>query len=474
MTAPTTHLDHLVEKAGRWTAARTTRRSFLHRLGQFIVVIAAGPTIATLLMKQVEARVCGQSGVTPKCATFGCSGEGHVWGWCWYASDGCCRNNGLKKICDCCVVNYPNVHGYCPSGTNVACIVESCGEDPRVNQVDIATVAWQNTDGYFSSAVEAGQGARASRAVIALATDRYFPLMAAPLAGALGAPLFVVGAGGLSFSDLSRMQNLGVRTAMLVGAVPSSVNTSLSGAGIQTEAVTTSADRSTAGIEIAERIRSISAIHRTVTVVDSGFSAGSAVFAANFAAVNGFPLVVGAAAADAVGSPTFYVGPEATGASVDAQRTASTNLPALSIELADLAAVSPTAQARRIALVSEASADLVGLLNLQASIVLHPIDRLGTVADWLESHGRKYGKFEKVFFVQGPGQLTPDEYWRLQGTVNGFRVNELMGVSGQGLPVIRQPLAERPIGMARIDGSIPWGSEPAPSYWTSVAQTFRD
>ena len=37
-----------------------------------------------------------------------------------------------------------------------------------------------------------------------------------------------------------------------------------------------------------------------------------------------------------------------------------------------------------------------------------------------------------------------------------------------------RPMAERPIGLARIDGSLPWGSEPAPPYWTGVAQTFRD
>ena len=137
-------------------------------------------------------------------------------------------------------------------------------------------------------------------------------------------------------------------------------------------------------------------------------------------------------------------------------------------------AASPSASPRRVALVSQASADLEGLLNLQAAIVLHPIDALGPVAQWLETHGRIYGKFETVFFVQGPGQLTPDEYWRLQGTVNGYRVNELMGVSGQGLPVIRQPLDERPLGRARVDGSISWGSQPAPSYWTSAAQTCRD
>ena len=261
---------------------------------------------------------------------------------------------------------------------------------------------------------------------------------------------------------------------MLVGALPTSVNTSLSQAGVRSEVVSTSADRTTVSVEVAAEIRTITAIHRTVTIVDSGFSAAAAILAANFAAINGFPLAVGPAATDAIGSPTVYVGAEAAGASVDGQRTSSNTLPSLSMELADLAAASPVARSRRVALVSEASGEVLGLLNLSSAIVLHPIDHLGSVADWLDASGRRYGKFERVFFVQGPGQLNADEYWRLQGTVNGYRVNELMGVSGQGLPVIRQPLGERPIGAARIDGSLPWGSEPAPNYWTSVAQTFRD
>ncbi|MGI9597387.1 MAG: hypothetical protein ACR2QK_14585, partial [Acidimicrobiales bacterium] len=60
-------LDGTVERLGRWTAARTTRRSFLHRLGQLAVFVAAGPTIAGLLIREAQARVCGQSGITPKC-----------------------------------------------------------------------------------------------------------------------------------------------------------------------------------------------------------------------------------------------------------------------------------------------------------------------------------------------------------------------------------------------------------------------
>ncbi len=74
MNAGTGTIDGAVERVGRWTAARTTRRSFLHRLGQLAVFVAAGPTIAGLLIREAQARVCGQSGVTPKCDTFDCTG----------------------------------------------------------------------------------------------------------------------------------------------------------------------------------------------------------------------------------------------------------------------------------------------------------------------------------------------------------------------------------------------------------------
>ena len=51
-----------------------------------------------------------------------------------------CAGGALKKICDCCRANHPNVHGYCPSGTNVLCIVESCGADPRVQVVALRRI----------------------------------------------------------------------------------------------------------------------------------------------------------------------------------------------------------------------------------------------------------------------------------------------------------------------------------------------
>ena len=86
-------LDKLTESAARWLAGRQTRRSFLGRLGRGAMLVAGGSTLATLLLDQeAEARVCGQSGVSPKCDTYDC---GDVWGWCWYAS-GCCAGGELK------------------------------------------------------------------------------------------------------------------------------------------------------------------------------------------------------------------------------------------------------------------------------------------------------------------------------------------------------------------------------------------
>jgi hypothetical protein len=48
--------------------------------------------------------------------------------------------------------------------------------------------------------------------------------------------------------------------------------------------------------------------------------------------------------------------------------------------------------------------------------------------------------------------------------VNGFEAHLLIGVSGQGLPVISQPESERPLGKARLT---PVDNAPtAAAYWT--------
>ncbi len=463
-------LDSVVERVSRWTASRTTRRSFLHRFGQFAVMVAAGPTIAGLLLRRAEARVCGQSGVTPKCATFDCNGPDDVWGWCWYANDGCCRNDGLKKICDCCTVDYPNVHGYCPSGTNVRCIVESCGTDPRVLSVSLTPLTWA-AGGYTAAAVEVAHRS-ASRVVLAPESDRWAQYVAAPLAGTLGVPLLTIGSAGPLPGDLALLARLGVSKVLAVGAVDGTAAATYARAGIEFQSVSSAGDLSTLCLDVAAAIESVNDINRTVTIATTGLSAAAAPIAAAMAALNGFPLIIGTATAALIGKPTLYIGPEPANAGVPAERTTATNLVDLSMELATLSSSAPFVDASRIALAPDGSADIIDLVNLGAPIVLHPLNRLGAAEQWLQTHVVQHGELDEVFFTRGPGELTTDEYWRLQSAVNGFRVDQLMGGSGEGLPVIRQPLAERPIGKARTDGALPVGAG-APSYWTELGQTLR-
>lgn len=462
-------VDDHIERLSRWTAARLTRRSFFHRAGQVAMMVAAGPVVANILARQADARVCGQSGVTPKCETFDCNGIDDVWGWCWYANDGCCANEGLKKICDCCTVNYPNVHGYCPSGTNVRCIVESCGQDPRVLAVELAPIAWDADHGYHHAAILAGH-ASALSVVIAPAEDDWATLIAAPLAGALGVPLLPVAAEGLTAADTQLLERLGTTRLFTVGDLSGALG-SLSSYDVRE--VSAATDPGDLSVDVAAYIRQVNDVNRTVTVATNGLSAEAAALAANLAALNGFPLAVGSEATETIAMPTLYIGPEPTEVDVPGERTTSTSMQDLSIELADLASAAPFVPADRVTIAPIGTPDIVGLLNLRTPMVLHPLNALGPVATWFETHSLRYGLLTGVYFTTGPGELTTAEYWTMQGMVNGFRVDQLQGESGEGLPVIRQPFAERPIGLARVDGSLPFGSEGAPGYWTSAGQTFR-
>jgi len=252
----TTGLDGAVERIGRRLAARTTRRSFLERMAKVAVLVAGGPALVNLLAERADARVCGQSGTAPKCPTFDCVGEGNVWGWCWYASAGCCSNGGLKKICDCCRLNHPFAHGYCPTGHNVFCIVESCSADPRVLTVPVARVG--GATGPATSATLSRNGFAAGRGGTAVVTDEGDPLVssiARPLAAVLDGPSLLTARDRLTASTGDELRRLGVRDVVIVGpAIGLGVDADLVARGIIVRRVGTAADPGALSVQVAREV----------------------------------------------------------------------------------------------------------------------------------------------------------------------------------------------------------------------------
>ena len=210
-------IDRIGEAASRWLASRTSRRSFLGTTGKAALVVAGGSGLAGVFASRAEARLCGQSGVSPKCPTFDCVGPDVAWGWCWYASPGCCSNGGLKKICDCCKTNHPNVQGYCPDGTSVYCIVESCLEDPRVQTVHVDR--YVGSDAIDVSLARSAQrkAGSASTVVMANGLDPWVAAIAAPVASALGAPLLLDDPSGTRHGTREELVRLGADRIVIVG-----------------------------------------------------------------------------------------------------------------------------------------------------------------------------------------------------------------------------------------------------------------
>lgn len=456
----------VVESMSRWLASRSTRRSFLGKLGRGAVLVAGGSTIATLLVgDEAEARVCGQSGVSPKCPTYDC--DDGVWGWCWYAT-GCCSGGELKKICDCCApVN--NVHGYCPSGTNVLCIVESCGADPRVQVVglrripsdDVVAMAAgasriRNADGGANEVwiVEAGQGTLAS--------------VLTPAGARRGIPVLLARGNGLGAHLVAELQRLGTRKAVLRGpGLSAGVEADLVRYGIAVERV--DPDGSLAAVSalseaLAAQLHG-AGVRRAVCVEASGMSLDAAPLAAALAASKGYPLIVGVDRAKAARFTLVYlVGPEAAaraGEVPGGDPIADASWAALSASVADIAFRVEGAGPGGLALVADGGPGPLGLLPAGGPILMHAPGSLEGVRDVLFAHR---DRVRSVALGGASGGLTTDSYYELQSIVNGFEAHKLVGVGGQGLPVIDQPLSERPLGLARRSNEAP--VELGPQYWT--------
>lgn len=444
------NLDGLVERLARRTADRTTRRSFLGRAGRAAVLVAGGPTLAVLLTRDdaAEARVCGQSGVAPKCGTYDCDA---TWGWCWYAS-GCCADGLLKKICDCCAPNTPNPVGYCPSGTRVLCIVESCGADPRLQVKRIEELPARDP---VALAVALSVEAYPDGVPIAVLGDAE-DVRAAAVAAALGrvveGPVLLTGRDGLAPAAAAELRRLGVEFVKVAGpALPPAVDEALTGLGIVVERVGTAPGLARFSVEAAVWSRGLTGSRRALVVTpDVPDAVIPAVAAA--ALLHRLPLLFGdaAAVADGLAQPrpvrrTYVVAPsaEAAAAFPAAEAVSGDGVEALADAVSTLLLALGGAP-DVVVLAATDDAPAAAALGLAGAPVLrHEPDSLEGVFDWLFAHRDRIA----VARTAGP-QPDPVRY-ALQSVLNEFEAHLLRGEAGEGLPVIPQPVDERPIGRAR-------------------------
>ena len=475
---PVTGMDGAVEWAGRRLAARHTRRGFLDRMAKLALLVAGGPTLATFLAERAEARVCGQSGVTGKCPTFDCDGPGDVWGWCWYASPGCCANGGLKKICDCCTEAYPNVHGYCPSGTNVRCIVESCAEDPRVMSSRLERSTALTAAGLALDLSRRLPALRGGAAVVGDSEDPLAAAVAAPVAAALDAPLLLTGRAGLDGAVATELTRLGATEVVVVGPdLPPKVDNDVRALGPTVSRPHGAGGLGPVSVEVARFLQQKTGTTRAFCVETTGVSALAAPAAGAAAAARRAPLLIGVDAAIAAAggengiAVTYLVGPEAAGAAgrIPGSFPLRTGDRAgLARQLGAVAVATERLQGLSLHLVPEGSAGLAS--GTGAGVVLYHDDAvLGPDnATWVRDHRRG---LSRAFDIGAIGGLGAEATHELQSSLNGFDNHLLQGVSGQGLPVRTQPLEERPLGLVRVTGAPP--PPDAQSYWSGRANPRR-
>lgn len=463
----TAAVDRLVEGAGRWAAARTTRRSLLGKLGRLGVLVAGGPTVATLLADAADARVCGQTGVSNLCPTFDC--DGGVWGWCWYAT-GCCSGGLLKKICDCCEADYPNVHGYCPTGTNVRCIVESCGTDPRARQAAVTRMAVDDREVVAAHLRNRRFRNGAGTVVLVDGDSPRVSAVGIPFAAILEAPALLVPRAGLQPGTAQALDALRPSLVRIVGPeLPDTLDADLAARGVAVERTGSVADASVLSGEIARWVAERFGPREAVVVALEGVSEASAPAAAAFAAVLRLPLVLGVDTPRA-GGGMYLVGPEPQPRAVDAlagpvYRAGGSNPVEVAAELALLARRFTTSEGRVVVAPARAPF-LFALAGADAPLLLHETGAgLGQPArDFLfRAAGVTW-----VEVVGVAGALDTRGVYEVQSLANRYDAHLLTGVAGQGLPVYEQPLGERPIGLAR-----PGNASPPPRTAVAVRRAAR-
>jgi hypothetical protein len=461
--------DGWAEHAGRWLAGRTTRRSFLGRLGQGAVLVAGGEAMANLLLADpAEARVCGQSGVSLLCPTFDCD---DIWGWCWYAT-GCCADGGLKKICDCCAVDFPNVHGYCPTGTNVKCIVESCGADPRVQTRDLVRLPFDDAAALAAGVSSVRWPKGGAPSVIVADADPLVAAVVAAFAVAMERPLLLATPDGIGSRTAAELQRLGARRATVIGwRLGAATETALQRYGVTSERWGSATSAEALSVEVAQFLRTTKGAVRQFCVAGADMAALAGVAGAAGAS-RGYPLLLGvdAAIAAATGPQpravvSYMVGPEAAGA---AGRVPG-GFPAVGPGLEGTAArvvrmlVAEGARPTGVAVApSSAAGPAAGMAAIGGPLLLHASGRIDGARDALFAIR---DSLRRAAAGGASGALDDRGYYELQSIINGFEAHKLIGVAGQGLPVIEQPLAERPVGRARV-ASAAAPDRPERGYWS--------
>ncbi len=452
-------LDRVTEHAARWMASRASRRTFLAGVGKVAMATAGGAALATVFDTQAQARVCGQSGVSPKCPTYDCQTPG-FWGWCWYASPGCCTNGGLKKICDCCLTGWPNVQGYCPGGAAVYCVVESCLEDPRAMRLPIER--WKAEHPAEVSLLRLASRPSGSTAtiVVAEADDPLVGAIALPVAAELGAPLLLIRTDDARPAVLDELRRLGVSRIVVVG--PRFADTVLGPLGTVgiVEVLHRASDVASVSVEVASWLLARTNRSDVVVIGAEPQSIALAGPAAAVAAHRVAPVLVGPDAAGAVAEIAGRtLRPLLIGATVNGLTGKSPS--ALSLDLAAEVLSRDGGNGLTISFAPVgAPTQALGVAPVGGIVVLHDESTVGDeLRDWVSARRSRFARAELL--MSGPSALTNDGVYALQSALNGFDAHLLTGRGGDGLPVWPQLPDERSIGKARVSGPPPPSSTPA-------------
>jgi hypothetical protein len=451
-------VDSSAENMARWVAARSTRRSFLAGVGRVAMIGVGTKAVSAVLTDQAQARVCGQSGISPMCPTYDCVGPDVVFGYCWYASPGCCANGGLKKICDCCGVGYKNVQGYCPEGSAVYCVVESCLEDPRVQSVPLERYA-------VADAVEASIAALIDRpsastptVVLVVGDDPLMAAVAMPVAAELGAPLIACDRATIRPALGDELKRVGVRKIVVVGSFAPPLMTALESFGT-VERITSANDPASMSVETAKWLAQRSGFFESVCVGAGSGALTLAPVAGAYAAQRRRPLLI---SADAVGAfladrsaAVALIGTEVAAATSRFAGSVSINsddpqLVSLTVANRTLRAVSGT---MRITFADASQSSIVPPLASGSLVVLVPPLSNDVLRDWLMLYRKRFSAAVLARAVSAPDDDAL--VYSLQSALNGYDAHLLSGNDGDGLPVFAQPLEEQALGAVRVTGPLP-------------------